>query len=100
VKGIAREAGVKSKVAVESYDDRIDPVGTCVGAKGVELMVVRELKNENIDIINYTTNTQLYIQRALNQSKVTSIELDEVKKTASVFLNVDQISLAMVVRWF
>jgi N utilization substance protein A len=96
VKGIAREAGVKSKVAVESYDDRIDPVGTCVGAKGSRINgVVRELKNENIDIINYTTNTQLYIQRALNQSKVTSIELDEVKKTASVFLNVDQISLAI-----
>jgi N utilization substance protein A len=96
VKGIAREAGVKSKVAVESYDDRIDPVGTCVGSKGSRINgVVRELKNENIDIINYTTNTQLYIQRALNQSKVTSIELDEVKKTASVFLNVDQISLAI-----
>jgi N utilization substance protein A len=72
------------------------PVGTCVGAKGSRINgVVRELKNENIDIINYTTNTQLYIQRALNQSKVTSIELDEVKKTASVFLNVDQISLAI-----
>jgi N utilization substance protein A len=74
---------------------KLIPVGTCVGAKGSRINgVVRELKNENIDIINYTTNTQLYI-RALNQSKVTSIELDEVKKTASVFLNVDQISLAI-----
>lgn len=96
VKGIAREAGVKSKVAVESYDDRIDPVGTCVGSKGSRIHgVVRELKNENIDIINYTTNAQLYIIRALNQSKATSVELDEVKKTANVFLHADQISLAI-----
>jgi N utilization substance protein A len=96
VKGIAREAGVKSKVAVESYDDRIDAVGTCIGSKGSKINgVVRELKNENIDVINYTTNTSLYIQRALNQSKVTSIELDEIKKTATVFLGVDQISLAI-----
>ena len=96
VKGIAREAGVKSKVAVESYDDRIDAVGTCIGSKGSKINgVVRELKNENIDVINYTSNTSLYIQRALNQSKVTSIELDEIKKTATVFLGVDQISLAI-----
>ncbi len=96
VKGIAREPGVKSKVAVESYDDRIDPVGTCVGSKGSRINgVVRELKSENIDIINYTTNTQLYIIRSLNQSKATSVELDEVKKTASVFLHADQISLAI-----
>jgi N utilization substance protein A len=96
VKGIAREPGVKSKVAVESYDDRIDPVGTCVGSKGSRINgVVRELKSENIDIINYTTNTQLYIIRALNQSKATSVELDEVKKTANIFLHADQISLAI-----
>jgi N utilization substance protein A len=95
VKGIAREPGVKSKVAVESYDDRIDPVGTCVGSKGSRINgVVRELKSENIDIISYTTNTQLYIIRSLNQSKAT-IELDEVKKTANVFLHADQISLAI-----
>jgi N utilization substance protein A len=96
VKGIAREPGVKSKVAVESYDDRIDPVGTCVGSKGSRINgVVRELKSENIDIINYTTNTQLYIIRSLNQSKATSVELDEVKKTANIFLHADQISLAI-----
>jgi N utilization substance protein A len=96
VKSIAREAGIKSKVAVESYDDRIDPVGTCVGARGSRINgVVRELKNENIDIVNYTTNTPLYIQRALNQSKITSIQIDEVKKTADVFLNSDQLALAI-----
>lgn len=96
VKGIAREPGIKSKVAVESYDDRIDPVGTCVGSKGSRINgVVRELKSENIDIVNYTSNTQLYIIRALNQSKATSVELDEVKKTANVFLHGDQISLAI-----
>lgn len=96
VKGIAREPGVKSKVAVESYDDRIDPVGTCVGSKGSRINgVVRELKSENIDIINYTTNNQLYIIRSLNQSKATSVELDELKKTANVFLHADQISSAI-----
>jgi N utilization substance protein A len=96
IKASTREPGVKAKVAVESYDDRIDPVGTCVGVKGSRINpVVRELRNENIDIINYTSNKSLYIQRALNLTKVSNIELDEVKKTANVFINSDQIAMAI-----
>jgi N utilization substance protein A len=96
VKGVVREPGVKAKVAVESYDDRIDPVGTCVGVRGSRINgVLRELKNENIDVINYTTNKALYIQRALNQSKVSNIEVNEEKKVANVYINSDQIALAI-----
>lgn len=81
---------------MESYDDRIDPVGACVGMKGSRIHgIVRELKNENIDVINYTTNTQLFIQRALSPAKITSISIDEEKKRADVFLKPDQVSLAI-----
>ncbi len=96
IKKIVREPGERAKVAVESYDDRIDPVGACVGMKGSRIHgIVRELKNENIDIINYTTNTQLFISRALNPAKITRMELDEENKTASVYLQPDQVSLAI-----
>jgi N utilization substance protein A len=96
VKGITREPGVKAKVAVESYDDRIDPVGTCVGTKGSRInAVVRELRNEHIDIINYTTNKSLYIQRALNLDKSSNIEVNEEKKTANVFIGSDKIAMAI-----
>ena len=85
-----------SKVAVESYDDRIDPVGACVGMKGSRIHgIVRELKNENIDVINYTSNPALLIQRALSPAKITSVKLDEDNKRAEVFLKPDQISLAI-----
>jgi N utilization substance protein A len=96
IKKIVREPGERSKVAVESYDDRIDPVGACVGMKGSRIHgIVRELKNENIDVINYTNNTQLYITRALSPAKITSIKLDEDQKRAEVFLKPDQVSLAI-----
>ena len=96
IKKIDRVPGERAKVAVESYDDRIDPVGACVGMKGSRIHgIVRELKNENIDVINYTTNTQLFIQRALSPAKITSISIDEEKKRADVFLKPDQVSLAI-----
>lgn len=96
IKKIVREPGEKAKVAVESYDDRIDPVGACVGMKGSRIHgIVRELKNENIDIINYTTNNNLLIQRALAPAKITSMELDEDNKKANVYLKPDQVSLAI-----
>jgi N utilization substance protein A len=96
IKKIVREPGERSKVAVESYDDRIDPVGACVGMKGSRIHgIVRELKNENIDVINYTNNTQLYITRALSPAKITSIKLDDDTKRAEVFLKPDQVSLAI-----
>ncbi|MBY0245362.1 MAG: transcription termination factor NusA [Sphingobacteriaceae bacterium] len=96
VKNIVREPGERAKVAVESYDDRIDPVGACVGMKGSRIHgIVRELKNENIDVINYTNNTSLYIQRALSPAKVTSIKLDEETKRAAVYLKPEQVSLAI-----
>jgi len=96
VKKIVRIPGERAKVAVESYDDRIDPVGACVGMKGSRIHgIVRELKNENIDIVNFTTNNILYIQRSLTPAKVTNIELDDVTMKASVFLKADQVSLAI-----
>jgi len=96
IKHIVREPGERAKVAVESYDDRIDPVGACVGMKGSRIHgIVRELRNENIDVINYTNNTQLYITRALSPAKVSSIKLDEENNKAEVFLAPDQVSLAI-----
>ncbi len=96
IKGIVREPGERAKVAVESYDDRIDPVGACVGMKGSRIHgIVRELRNENIDVINYTSNELLYIQRALSPAKISSIRLDNVNRKAQVFLRPDQVSLAI-----
>jgi len=96
IKKIVRMPGERAKVAVESYDDRIDPVGACVGMKGSRIHgIVRELRNENIDIVNYTNNTTLFIQRALTPAKVTSISLDDANMRASVYLKPDQVSLAI-----
>jgi N utilization substance protein A len=96
IKRIVREPGERAKVAVESYDDRIDPVGACVGMKGSRIHgIVRELGNENIDVINYTTNTSLYISRSLSPAKISSIKIDDEKNQADVFLNPDQVSLAI-----
>jgi N utilization substance protein A len=96
IKKIVREPGERAKVAVESYDDRIDPVGACVGMKGSRIHgIVRELRNENIDVINYTTNPQLFIQRSLSPAKISSIEIDEEEGRAKVYLKPDQVSLAI-----
>jgi N utilization substance protein A len=96
IKNIVRVPGERAKIAVESYDDRIDPVGACVGMKGSRIHgIVRELKNENIDVINYTSNAQLYIQRALSPAKITSITIDDVTKKADVYMKPDQVSLAI-----
>ena len=96
IKKIVREPGERAKVAVESYDDRIDPVGACVGVKGSRIHgIVRELKNENIDVINFTGNPTLFITRALNPAKITSIKIDEATKHADVYLKPDQVSLAI-----
>ncbi|NUM31285.1 MAG: transcription termination/antitermination protein NusA [Bacteroidetes bacterium] len=96
IKKVVREPGERAKVAVESYDDRIDPVGACVGMKGSRIHgIVRELRNENIDVINYTTNVQLYITRSLNPAKIASINIDEDNKRVSVYLPSDQVSLAI-----
>ena len=96
IKKIVRDPGERAKVAVESFDDRIDPVGACVGMKGSRIHgIVRELKNENIDVINYTTNIQLLIQRSLTPARITSMELDNEAKHANVFLKPDQVSLAI-----
>jgi N utilization substance protein A len=96
IKKIVREPGERAKVAVESYDDRIDPVGACVGMKGSRIHgIVRELKNENIDVINFTTNPTLFISRALSPAKITSIKLDDDNKRAEVYLKPDQVSLAI-----
>ncbi|MBO4689641.1 MAG: transcription termination/antitermination protein NusA [Paludibacteraceae bacterium] len=96
IKNIARIPGERAKVAVESFDDRIDPVGACVGVKGARIHgIVRELRNENIDVINYTKNSNLFIQRALAPAKISSMELDEEAKTAKVYLKPDEVSLAI-----
>jgi N utilization substance protein A len=96
IKKVVRAPGERAKITVESYDDRIDPVGACVGVKGSRIhSIVRELRNENIDVINYTTNSQLFIQRSLNPAKVTSIKLNETTKRADVFLKPNEVSLAI-----
>lgn len=96
IKNIVREPGERAKVAVESYDDRIDPVGACVGMKGSRIHgIVRELRNENIDVINYTTNLPLYIQRSLSPAKISSIKVDEDESRVAVYLKPDQVSLAI-----
>ena len=96
IRAVARIPGERAKIAVESYDDRIDPVGACVGVKGARIHgIVRELRNENIDVINYTNNPQLLIQRALSPAKISSIRLDDETKHAEVFLRPDEVSLAI-----
>jgi len=96
IKRIARIPGERAKVAVESYDDRIDPVGACVGMKGARIHgIVRELCNENIDVVNYTTNTALFIQRALSPAKISSIKIHEAEKKAEVYLRPEEVSLAI-----
>ncbi|MBL6444982.1 transcription termination/antitermination protein NusA [Fulvivirga sp. 29W222] len=96
IKKVVREPGERAKVAVESYDDRIDPVGACVGMKGSRIhSIVRELQNENIDVINYTENLDLYITRALSPAKITSIKINEEEKRVAVYLKPDQVSLAI-----
>lgn len=96
IKAVARKPGERAKIAVESYDDRVDPVGACVGVKGSRIHgIVRELRNENIDVIPFTNNPSLFIQRALNPAKVSSIRLNEEEKKAEVFLHPDEVSLAI-----
>lgn len=96
IKNIARIPGERAKVAVETFDERIDPVGACVGVKGARIHgIVRELRNENIDVINYTSNVKLYIQRALAPAKISSMEIDEEAKTAKVYLQPEDVSLAI-----
>ena len=96
IKNVVREPGERAKVAVESYDDRIDPVGACVGMKGSRIhSIVRELQNENIDVINFTDNLDLYIARALSPAKITSINIEEDGERASVYMKPDQVSLAI-----
>lgn len=96
IKKVVRIPGEKAKVAVDSYDDRIDPVGACVGMKGSRIHgIVRELGNENIDVINYTTNAQLYITRALSPAKVSTVKINEEAKTAEVFLKIEEVSKAI-----
>ena len=96
IRAIARIPGERAKVAVESYDDRIDPVGACVGVKGARIHgIVRELKNENIDVVDYTSNTQLFIERALSPARVSTMRIDKENKRAEVFLHPEEVSLAI-----
>ena len=96
IRKIVRDPGERAKVAVESFDDRIDPVGACVGMKGSRIHgIVRELKNENIDVINWTNNIQLLVQRSLTPAKITSMDIDMETKHANVYLKPDQVSLAI-----
>ena len=96
IKNIVRIPGERAKVAVESYDDRIDPVGACVGMKGSRIYsIVKELRNENIDVVNYTANISLMIQRSLNPAKISSITIDEERQTAAVYLKPEEVSLAI-----
>ena len=96
IKNIVRVPGERAKLAVESYDDRIDPVGACVGMKGSRILgIVKELKFESLDVINYTTNPELYITRSLSPAKITSIKIDEKNKKAEVYMKPDQVSLAI-----
>ncbi|MDE5847057.1 MAG: transcription termination factor NusA, partial [Muribaculaceae bacterium] len=96
IKAVARIPGKRAKIAVESYDDRIDPVGACVGIKGSRIHgIVRELRNENIDVLNYTANPSLFIQRALSPAKISSIRINEEEKKAEVFLHPEEVSLAI-----
>lgn len=96
IKDAVRQPGERAKIAVESYDDRIDPVGSCVGVKGSRIhSIIRELRNENIDVINYTSNAELYITRALSPAKVISVTVDEENKKADVYMQPDQVSLAI-----
>jgi N utilization substance protein A len=96
IKKIVREPGERAKICVESYDDRIDPVGACVGMNGSRIhSIVRELQNENIDVINFTENTELYITRALSPAKITSLKIEKENKRVSVYLKPDQVSLAI-----
>ena len=96
IRAVARKPGERAKIAVESYDDRIDPVGACVGVKGSRIHgIVRELRNENIDVINYTSDPVLFIQRALSPAKITTIRIDDETKHAEVFLRPDEVSLAI-----
>ena len=96
IKNVVREPGERAKAAVESYDDRIDPVGACVGMKGSRIhSIVRELQNENIDVINFTDNLELYLARALSPAKITSMKISEEKDRVAVYLKPDQVSLAI-----
>jgi N utilization substance protein A len=96
IKNIVRIPGERAKIAVESYDDRIDPVGSCVGVKGARIHgIVRELRNENIDVINYTPRLDIMVQRALAPAKVSSLKVDEEEKKIEVFMEPDQVSLAI-----
>lgn len=96
IKGVAREPGDKAKIAVESYDDRVDPVGACVGMRGSRIhTIVRELRNENIDVINYTTNLELFVQRALSPAHVNRVEIDNAKNKVSAYVEAEEVSKAI-----